>query len=106
MNEFNGQKLDIKKQLVNAQSRIHISFDGTSPNHRALYAVVPHFIDSDPHVRSLLIGLRRIRGAYTGENLAEVISPVLEEMEIIPNLGDYLATNDVAIRCIVKEATP
>ncbi|OLE52386.1 MAG: hypothetical protein AUG51_18280 [Acidobacteria bacterium 13_1_20CM_3_53_8] len=59
-------------------------------------------------IHSLLIGLRRVRGAHSGENIAERIGLVLEEMGVISNLGcfigDTIATNDVSYPLYLEEA--
>jgi hypothetical protein len=58
-------------------------------------------------VRSLLIGLRKIRNAYISENSIKIISSILKEMEIISNfsyfISNNLTTNNVAIRYILKK---
>jgi hypothetical protein len=75
---FERQTLVIKKKLARARSRIHISFDlWTSPNHRAFVGIVAHWLDEDLKKQDALIGLRRIRGSYSGENIAEAVIPLL-----------------------------
>jgi hypothetical protein len=45
---FNRQTLVIKKKLVRARSRIHISFNlWTSPNYRAFISIIEHWLDED-----------------------------------------------------------
>ena len=60
--------------------------------------------------RSYLIAMRRVRGAHSGENIAEAIAPVLVEMGIIPKLGHFTADNDgrndTCIRAILKKRRP
>jgi hypothetical protein len=66
------------KLLASAQSRIHVSFDlWTSLNNYTLCRIVAHFAGQDCHNHSVLIGLRRMKGAHSGENIAEVTIPVL-----------------------------
>jgi hypothetical protein len=106
--EFERQRLEIKKELATARTRIHISFDlWTSPNHRAICAVLAHFIGQDLKAHSRLIGFRRVRGAKSGENIAEVVGPVLEGMGVVENLGCFIgdndATNDVVIRRVLTK---
>ena len=86
--EFERQKLEIKKELAGARSRIHISSDlWTSPNSLRLVGIVAHYLDKDLINKSTLIGMRRIKGAHSGENIAEVMIPVLDEMGIVSRLG-------------------
>jgi hypothetical protein len=69
--------------LSEAKSRIHISFDlWTSLNALAIYAVVAHFVDNNHRVYNALIGFKRIKGGHRGENIAEVVIPVLKEYEV------------------------
>jgi len=74
-------------------------------------AVVAHFLDKDLCNRSVLIGMRRIRGCHSGENIAEAVLAVLKEMGIESNnLGFFTAdnatTNDKAIEFIAAELKP
>lgn len=109
--EYIRAKRQVKQHLGKAQSRIHISFDlWTSPNVLAICAVVAHFINFDHRVCSVLIGFKRIKGGHGGENIAEVIIPVLEEYEVSQNLGVFIAdnadSNDTAIRAILASVRP
>jgi len=111
MKEFKKQKLEIKKELAGARSRIHISSDlWTSPNSLALVGVVAHYLDKDLVNKSTLIGMRRVKGAHTGENIAEVMIPVLEEMGIVSRLGyfigDNAGPNDTCWRAICRKLRP
>jgi hypothetical protein len=58
----------------------------------------------------LLIGLRRIKGSYSGENITEAILPVLKSFELAPNLGFFVADNarpnDTVIRAILRDLNP
>jgi hypothetical protein len=97
--------------LASAKSRIHVSFDlWSSPNHYALCGVVAHFAGQDSHNHSILIGLKRMKGAHSGENIAEVAIPVLQEYKITANLGVFVAdnaeSNDVAVRHILATLRP
>ena len=54
--------------------------------------------------------MRRIRGAYSGENIAEAIIPVLEEFDVAPRLGYYIgdnhSINDTCLRAICRKLRP
>jgi hypothetical protein len=111
LEEFEKKRLEVKAELAKARSRIHISFDGwSSPNGLALVGVVVHYLDKDLVNRSYLIGMRRIRGAHTGENIAEAVMPILLEMRILPKLGYFIADNDgrndTCIRTILRKHRP
>jgi hypothetical protein len=57
-----------------------------------------------------LIGFKRMKGSHGGENIAEVMIPVLEEYEVSSNLEvfvtDNVESNDVAIRAILISLRP
>ena len=109
--EFKRQQQHIQEELSTAKSRIHITLDlWTSPNYLGLCGVVAHYLGKDLKVKSCLIGLRRIRGSHSGENIAEVVKDVLVEYNIISNLGYFCTDNDVtmdkSIRLILEELRP
>ena len=57
-----------------------------------------------------LISFKRIKGGHAGENIAEVVIPVLEEYKVSQNLGVFVTdnadSNDTAIRAILKSLRP
>ena len=88
------QKVDIKKLMISSRSKINISCDiWTSTNGLSLLGVVAHFIDESGKLQSVLLGLPRIRGSHTGENIAQVLAPVLEQYEIQYKLGCLMMDN-------------
>jgi hypothetical protein len=111
LEEFKKQRVRVKDELGLAKSMIHVSFDlWTSPNSLGFVAAVAHFLDKDLKNRSLLIGMRRVRGSHSGENIAEAIIPIILEMGIVGNLGyfitDNATNNDVAIEVILRRLRP
>jgi hypothetical protein len=101
----------VKQLLANAKSRVHISFDlWTSPHQLAICAVVAHFVSPQYRNISVLLGMKKMKGAHGGENIAEVVIPVLEEYHIGPRLGVFVAdnveSNDTAIRAIMQSVRP
>ena len=111
LDEFDKARLRVKTELDQSQSRIHISFDlWTSPNQRAFVGVVGHYLNKDLQCQSTLIGLRRLRGSYSSENIAEAIIPILQDYEIANKLGCFMSdntkTNDIAIRLILSQLRP
>jgi hypothetical protein len=83
---------------------------GPTPNYRAFIGIVAHWLDEDLKKQDLLIGLRRIKGSHSGENIAEAVLPVLESFQLIPNLGffivDNAGPNDTAIQAILRDLDP
>jgi hypothetical protein len=109
--EYIQAKQQVKQRLAEARSRIHISFDlWTSPNSLAICAVVAHFVNLENRVCSALIGFKRMKGGHGGENIAEVMTPVLEEYGVSQNLGVFIAdnaeSNDTAIQAILTSLRP
>jgi hypothetical protein len=60
---------------------VHIFFDVlTLPIHRSFLGVVGHYPDcSHSEVKNALLGFRRLRGAHTGENIADCVWSVVED---------------------------
>ena len=111
MKLFKAQTLVIKRKLARARTKIHISFDlWTSPNRRSLVGIVAHWLDEDLKKQDILIRIRRLKGSHSGENIAEVIIPVLQLFDLTTNLGYFIGdndpSNDVAIRCILRSIRP
>jgi hypothetical protein len=111
MKEFDKQKLQVKKELATPKSRIHISADlWTSPNSLPIVGIVAHYLDKDLVVQSTLIGMRRVKGAHTGENIAEAMIPVLVEMGVVSKLGFFVGDNagnkDTCWRAIYRKLRP
>ena len=111
MQEFEKQKLEIKKELATARSRIHISSDlWTSPNRLPVVGIVAHYLDKNLKVQNHLIGMRRVSGTHSGENIAEAMIPVLQEMGVVLRLGYFIGDNHDAnatcLRAICRRLRP
>jgi hAT family C-terminal dimerisation region len=111
MDEFEGMRLQVKNELSVAKSRIHISFDlWTSPNGYAICGICAHFVGSNNRNCNALIAMKRLKRRHGGEDIAAVMIPVLEEYEIPPNLGVFVAdnadSNDTAIRKTLTAVRP
>jgi hypothetical protein len=111
MKEFKRQKIEIRRQIRQARSQVHISFDcWTSGNSLLFVAIVAHFLDANLVNQSVLIALKRLRYSHSAENIAQVIIPVLKEMLDPEQLGHFIAdnenTNDAVIRLILAELRP
>ena len=76
---FKVHKQKVIKILKKAISKINISFDcwKSSESIREYVAVVAHFVDHTGEPRTILLGLPRIIGGKTGENIASYILPSL-----------------------------
>jgi hypothetical protein len=72
-----------------------------------MMAIIAHFLNKDLKNRSLLIGIRRVRESYSGENTTEAIILVLIKIRVISKLGlfivDNATVNDVTISLIFQK---
>jgi hypothetical protein len=94
MEDFQQRRERVKEDLRAARSRIHISFDlWTSPNSMAMNGVIAHYLTKDLIARSLLIGLRRVEGTHSGENIAITVIQVLKDFEIEQKIGYFVTDN-------------
>ena len=91
---FETAKVTIKEPLSLARSRIHISYDlWTSPNHKAMIAIVAHWTAEDYEVKTALLAIREVHEEHTGENIANVVYPVMKEYDIHTRFGYYVGDN-------------
>ena len=111
LEDFKYRKREIKRQLrEESLSMIHILFDlRTSCNHLAILGVVAHYMDTTHTVQTRLIGLRRLKGPHSGENMAQILIELFKEYEITNNLGyfilDNASSNDTCVEIILSELT-
>jgi hypothetical protein len=95
-NAFTYRTVNIKDLLATALSKINISCDiWTSTNGLSLLGVVAYFINGDGKLRLVLIGLPRIRGSHTGENIARCLMLVILKYEIELILGCLIIDNAI-----------
>ena len=107
LTEFKRRQKEIRNQLQISKSRIHLSFDlWTSPNHMTFVGVVGHYMSSQYKVETVLLGLRRLRGPHSGENIAEAVIDVIRKYEITDRIGyfvlDNASSNDTCVAEILK----
>ena len=112
MNAFISKKQQLREDLYHSRSRISISFDlWTSPNPYAILGVVAMWIDATGKRRVTVLGMRRICGEHTGENLGSVVLELLKEYNIVGDqigyfMLDNASSNDTAVEFILKELCP
>jgi hypothetical protein len=72
--------------------------------------VCAHFVGSNTRNTTVLLSLRRMKGPHGGENIVEVIIPVLEEYEVVLRLSVFITdnaeSNDTTIRVILTRLRP
>ncbi|GAB7336563.1 hypothetical protein MBLNU13_g09833t2 [Cladosporium sp. NU13] len=102
MDEYICQKEALKSELAQAISDIHLSFDlWTAPNSIAIISIYGHWISPSGRRLNKLLAFRRVAGKHSGENQAQIVLEVLEELHIRDRIGclvgDNAASNDTAI---------
>jgi hypothetical protein len=106
---FEVRKRKVTKILSRAISKINMSFDcwKSSESVRDYLAVVAHFVDHTGEPRTILLGLPRLIGSKTGENIASyvrqtLVSYALEDRQ----LGCWMADNgDANSTCLATLKT-
>jgi len=93
-----------KTTLEESHGLIHFSFDQwTSPNPLAFLGVVAHYLDDSHRNRITLIGLKRLRGSHSGENMAQLLIELLRDYELINKLRYFVIDNaPLNDTCLVK----
>src|SRR5216117_179757 len=76
---FETTKATVMEHLSLARSRIHLSYN--------------HWTSEDYKVKAMLLAIREIHGEHTGENIANVVYPVLKEYNIHDRFGYYVGDN-------------
>ncbi|KAL9563891.1 hypothetical protein ACKAV7_011926 [Fusarium commune] len=112
MDAFLSKKQRLKEDLQRSRSRISISFDlWTSPNPYAILGVIAMWIDTTGKRRTTVLGIRRVYGEHTGENLGSVVLELLKEYDIGGDeigyfMLDNASPNHTAVGFILKELCP
>ena len=109
--EFEEQKAQLKNQLALSPYKKHLTFDlWTSPNSYALLGIVAHFADAFGEVQTELLGLKRVIGSHSGENIAPILLGVIEEYGLSDTIGyftcDNADSNDRAIEELYRALLP
>ncbi|KNG45919.1 transposase-like protein [Stemphylium lycopersici] len=103
-----GRRAWLKERLHLAKSKIHISTDTwTSEEGTNYVAVVAHFLDEKHKLQTALLDLRPLKGPHTGENIAKVLSMVIESYDIPATVGFFMMdnanNNDTCIEELAKQ---
>jgi len=74
--------------------KVSIAADAwTSPNKLAFLAVLAYYITDNWELKEVLIGFEQIKGAHTGENLAQIIEAVFKRYEFANQLLGFTSDN-------------
>jgi hypothetical protein len=86
--------LDIKDFILTACSKVTVSSDiWTSTNGLSLLGVVGHFLSRDSKYETVLLGLPRIQGAHTGENIANILASVIKKYGLSKHINTIVMDN-------------
>jgi len=111
LEEFKRRQDQIKKELSLSKSLVHFSFDmWTSPNFLAMLGITAHHVSHTGEAKDCLIGLKRVIGSHSGENMAQSIIAVIEKYGLKDRLGyfmlDNAKSNDTCVRSILAKLRP
>jgi hypothetical protein len=112
MDASRSRKQRLREDLQRSRSRISISFDlWTSPNPYAILGVIAMWIDATGKQQITVLGMRRVYGEHSGENVGSVIIELLEEYGVGGDqigyfMLDNVSSNDAAVEFILKELCP
>ena len=106
MDAFHTKKQQLMNKMHKTKGLIHISLDlWTSPNSLALVGVAGHQFDGQS-VKVTLLGLRRVKGSHSDENIAEQVVAVIRDYKIESRLGyfvlDNADTNDICVAAVLE----
>jgi hypothetical protein len=96
--EFHSGRAYVKNELARSSRTLALSLDvWTSENQIAIMGIIGHWISPDFEKREELLEFTEINGPHSGENLAEVVLKMLDELDIAPKLltitGDNAGNN-------------
>ncbi|GKU12697.1 unnamed protein product, partial [Fusarium langsethiae] len=102
-----GRRVWLRGKLHSAKSKVHISMDAwTSEEGTNYLAVVAHFLDERHKLQTALLDLPPLKGPHSGENIAKVLSTVIDFYDISPIIGflmDNATSNDVCIQELAEQ---
>jgi len=68
--------------------------------------VVFHYLSKDLKVCNMLVGIRRLKDAHTGENITKIVIPIIKAMGVTDRLRffirDNAGSNNTVIRAILN----
>ncbi|KAJ5737452.1 uncharacterized protein N7483_002577 [Penicillium malachiteum] len=85
--EFHSRRAYKKEELARSSQTLALSLDvWTSENQIAIMGIIGHWISPEFDRREKLLESTEIYGPHSGENLAEVVLRMLDELDIAPKL--------------------
>ncbi|KAI2859077.1 hypothetical protein CBS76997_11410 [Aspergillus niger] len=108
--EFHSSRASVKEELARSSRTLALSLDvWTLENQIAIMGIIGHWICPGFEKRDELLEFTEIDGPHSGENLAEVVLRMLDELDIAPKLltvtGDNAGnTGRSAIACMISSS--
>ncbi|KJZ68471.1 hypothetical protein HIM_12135 [Hirsutella minnesotensis 3608] len=104
---YEGRRQAICNLIRGSKSSVHLSFDlWTASNGFHYVGVVGHFVDGHGKKRDVLLGLPRLVGPHSGENIGPHIKKVIDRHELGSKLGyfmlDNAESNDTCIQTLAQ----
>ena len=104
---FESRQQIIFNLVQGAKSSTHLSFDlWTASNGFHYIGIVGHFVDSEGEKRDVLLGLPRLVGPHSGENMAPYVKEVIDRYEMGSKLGyfmlDNAESNDTCLEALAR----
>jgi hypothetical protein len=104
---FESRRQIIFSLVKGAKSCVHLSFDlWTASNGFHYIGIVGHFVDVDGKKRDVLLGLPRLIGPHSGENMASYVKEVIDQYEVGSKLGyfmlDNAESNDTCLEALAR----
>jgi hypothetical protein len=80
--------------LFNSVSKIYISFDlWILPNYISLIGVVAYYTDNTFKNRIVIIALKRLYEAHSGENIGSLLIEIINDFDLKERLGYFVINN-------------
>ncbi|KAJ3454214.1 hypothetical protein MRS44_018108 [Fusarium solani] len=92
-----GRRVWLRAKLHSAKSKIHISMDVWISEEGTNYlAVVAYFLDERHKLQTALLDLLPLKGPYSGENIAKVLSTVIDFYDVSLIVGFFMMDNAIS----------
>lgn len=105
---YKNKRATVKKLLALLLFKIHLSFNNwSSENHLMFTAVIAHFCSPAYSIQLILIDFHKLHSSHSDENIAEVMSEVLQDYSIMFSqidcfILDNAMNNDTCITALAK----
>ncbi|OAQ57939.1 transposase-like protein [Purpureocillium lilacinum] len=91
---FESRREIIFGLVKGAKRCVYLSFDlWTASNGFHYIGIVGHFVDGDGKKQDVLLGLPRLIGPHSGENMASYVKEIIDKYEVGSKLGYFMLDN-------------